>query len=73
MFENDPSKSSFNGVALSIIIVGAAIFALGLAGWLCNYYTDNTLLSIPSLKVMGGAVIVALGYIVLELELLRKK
>ncbi len=73
MFTSDPHKASFYGVALGLIVVGAAIFALGLVGWLCNYYTGITLLSIPSIKVIGGAVVIALGYIVLELELLRKK
>lgn len=73
MFGRDPGKATFYGVALALIVLGAAIFALGLVGWLCNYYAGGTLLSIPSVKVMGGAIITALGYILLELELMRKK
>jgi hypothetical protein len=73
MLGRDPSKASFYGVALALIILGAAVFALGLVGWLCNYYSESTVLSIPSVKVMGGAIITALGYILLELEMIRKK
>lgn len=72
MFTKDANKVSFLGVAIIFILSGATILALGLVMWLFNVCGDASF-SIPSSKVIGGLVILALGYIVLELELLRKK
>ena len=67
-----PEDASFMGVAMALIILGAGIFALGVVCWILNLGWDYSFVS-PSTKVMGGAIIGALGYVVLELELLRKK
>ena len=66
-------KATFYGVALLLIIIGAGLFAIGAVSWILNCYLDTTVVSIPSLKLMGGLVVMALGYIILELELIRKK
>jgi len=66
-------KKSYTGVALAIIIVGVAIAVYGLVAWLYNSSTQCACVYFPASKVMGGITILALGYILLELELLRKK
>ncbi|MCX6806700.1 MAG: hypothetical protein NT135_01085 [Candidatus Berkelbacteria bacterium] len=71
--KKDPQTASFYGVALMLILIGIGIFAYGMAGWLYNTWTSQTCWAFPSIKVMGGLIIMALGYIQLELELLRKK
>jgi hypothetical protein len=63
---------SFYSVGLAIIILGAAILAVGSAFWLMNFFFDYSF-AIPSLKIMGGAIIMALGYLIVEMELLRQK
>jgi ABC-type transport system involved in cytochrome bd biosynthesis fused ATPase/permease subunit len=64
---------SFVAVALSVIFIGAAIFAFGVSGWLINFAQEETIVAFPSIKVMGGLIIMSLGYIQLELGLLRNK
>lgn len=66
-------STTFFGVAIIMILIGAALFSIGAVSWFVNCYLETTVISIPSLKIMGGLVIMALGYIILELELIRKK
>ncbi len=74
MFRKKDHQKSFYSVAMALIITGIIILGLGLAGWVMNYFSfDFCYLTIPSLKVMGGLVILSLGYIILELDLLRQK
>ncbi len=68
----DPDPRAFYGVALFLIIMGAGAFAIGLVSWIFNYFA-NTSFTFPAVKIMGGLVIMALGYILAELELARKK
>lgn len=72
LFRKHEDKT-FIGVAMSFILVGAAIFAFGLIGWLVNSMVEENINALPSVKVIGGLVVMALGYIQLELGLLRKK
>lgn len=65
--------SSFVGVAITFILIGAALFAFGLVSWLVNALGATTVVAMPSVKIMGGVVIMALGYIQLELGLIREK
>lgn len=64
---------SFMAVAIMMILAGVVIFVFGVLGWWVNVAAEETLIAFPSLKVMGGLVIMALGYIQLELGLLRDK
>lgn len=66
-------EKSFVAVAMMMIMIGAAIVSFGVVGWLVNISASENIIAFPSLKVMGGLVIVSLGYIQLELGLLRKK
>ncbi len=66
-------EKSFVAVALMMIMIGAAIVAFGLVGWLVNVSRSETIIAFPSLKFIGGLVVTSLGYIQLELGLLRKK
>ena len=66
----DPHTPYFHSVALALIIGGAFIFALGGIEWIFNIFGDSSF-AWPMMKVMGGMVITALGYIHLELELIR--
>lgn len=66
------SEISFHGVGMAMIALGAIILALGLAFWGLNIFADYGFVS-PSTKVIGGALIIGLGYLILELELLRKQ
>jgi len=73
MFFSNREEKSFVAVAMMFILIGAAIFAFGLVGWLVNVLQNETLLAMPSIKVIGGLVLMSLGYIQLELGLLRRK
>lgn len=68
-----PKDKPFLGVALAFILVGAFILAYGLVAWLYNFLSAANLLNTPSSKVLGGLVVIGLGYVILELELVRKK
>lgn len=65
--------ASFFGVSILLILVGAAIFVFGLVAWYLTAVSNTTVMAFPFFKVIGGLIILALGYIVLELEMLRKK
>jgi len=66
-------EKSFVAVAMTMIMLGAAVVAFGMVGWLVNVTQSEVIVAFPSVKVMGGLIIVSLGYIQLELGLLRKK
>lgn len=72
MQKRDPEKIGFFGVSILLILAGIILFSLGSVMWLFNYFGDTTF-NAPTLKIMGGLIILALGYVVLELELIRKK
>ena len=70
--KRNPHDPYFQGVALAVIVFGSFVFAVGVVQWL--YETLGTQFSSdPMLKVVGGAVVVVLGYVLLELELIRIK
>lgn len=62
----------FRGVALFTILLGAGIFAYGAAELFLNLF-KNYHLSFPVFKMIGGWIIIALGYIHFNLELMRDK
>ena len=70
--ESQKGKSFF-GVAMALILSGAVIFAIGVVAWIANCYLKTTVISIPSVKIIGGLVIMGLGYILLVLEAIRNK
>ena len=55
---------------MAIIIGGAFVFALGGVELLFNVFGSSDY-SMPMAKIAAGLIILALGYIQLELELLR--
>ena len=65
--------NSYIGVAITFIVIGAAIFAFGLVSWLINMSSGQEVVFVPSMKVIAGLVVMALGYIQLELGLIREK
>ena len=65
--------TSFFGVSLLLIVLGAAIFVFGLVAWYITGVSGTEVMSFPFFKVIGGLIIMSLGYIMLELELLRHK
>lgn len=71
MFPKNPKEISFFGVAILVLLAGAAIFTYGVVAWLFNIY-QNTEFAIPSMKIIGGLVVMSLGYIQVELELMRR-
>jgi hypothetical protein len=66
-------KASFYSIGLTLILIGAAIVAFGGTGWLWNYFGGYNAVAFPSVKIIGGIVIIALGYIQLELDVIRRK
>lgn len=73
MFFGSRENKTFMGVAMMFILVGVIIFVFGGLGWLINSSTQSVIMNEPSGKVIGGLIIMALGYIQLEIGLLRKK
>lgn len=65
--------ASFFGVSILFILTGAMIFVFGLMAWYLLGVSGTSVMSYPFFKVIGGLIITALGYVILELELLRKK
>jgi hypothetical protein len=68
-----PKEVSFFGVAIGVIFVGAALFSLGVVGWFFNYFSPFQQVGYPMLKVLTGIIIIALGYIIVELEWMRRE
>lgn len=66
----DPHTPYFRGVALFLILIGAGILAVGAVEWKANLIWNYNFYS-PMSKVIGGLIVLALGYIQLELELIR--
>jgi hypothetical protein len=62
----------FYGVALFFIIAGATIFAVSCVSILYSVYGEGAIMTSPVMKSIGGLIVMALGYIQLELELMRK-
>ena len=74
MFLHERNKEkSFLSVAVLFILIGAIIFTFGVIAWLFNVSLGFNQISMPSSKVMGGLIVMALGYIQLELGLSRGK
>lgn len=71
--KRDYEKISFAGVGITLILFGAIICGVAFAAWILQAMGANTLLALPFFKVLAGVMILGLGYIILELELLRRK
>ncbi len=68
----DP-KRTFYDVALMLILSGVVFFAYGVAGGVYNYVIKQICVAFPAAKAIGGLIVMGIGYVVIELELLRKK
>lgn len=66
-------KRSFFGVAMAIILAGAVLFSIGLVAWIFNCYSSSIVVTNPTIKAIGGLVVIGIGYIILILEEIRKK
>lgn len=66
-------KNSFYAVAMVIITVGSIVFVFGLMGWYVATIANSMVITEPFNKALYGLIIIALGYIILELDLLRNK
>jgi len=55
-----------------LVFAGAVILAIGLVFWGFNAFQNYHFVS-PSNKVIGGLVVMGLGYVVIELECIRHK
>ena len=71
--KRDYDKISFESVGLVFILFGAITLAFALAAWLLQFFGVATLCAFPFFKVIGAAMVVGFGYLILEIELLRKK
>ena len=72
LFHKDRKNINFASVAMFFILVGIAIFTYGIVAWIFNVYNQQTLVAFPSVKIIGGAIIILLAYIQLEIEDIRK-
>lgn len=66
----DAKKRGFMGVAITTLLAGATIIALGLVELGFNLWDKGTFAS-PMSKIIGGLIVLSLGYIHLELEIMR--
>ena len=72
--KRDYEKVSFMGVGMAFILFGAIVFAFAITAWILQFFNYTTLTcAFPFFKAIGSAVVIGLGYIILEIELLRKK
>ena len=67
----DNKKPYFYGVAIATLLSGAAIVALGIVELGFNVFGHSYNFNSPVSKIVGGLVVLSLGYIHLELELMR--
>ncbi len=64
----------FTGVALMFIILGALVFSIGTVVWIYNLAVGyNSIITFPGFKAISGLLVMGIGYIILELELIRIK
>ncbi len=68
----DNHKPYFRGVAVATLLAGAVFAALGAAELILNLGWNYVFTS-PIFKIIGGLAVMSLGYIHLELEMLRVK
>lgn len=68
----DKHKAYFRGVALAVILAGAAVLALGVVELGLNLW-GNGGYAWPLGKIIGGLIVLTLGYVHLELEEIRIK
>ena len=68
----NPHKRYFASVAIATLLMGAGIIAFGLVEWGFNFFGSTTFSS-PTTKIIGGLIVLSLGYIHLELEMIRTK
>jgi hypothetical protein len=73
MFATKNSKMPFRGVAMGLIVFGVIILSVALACWFVSIYSGYSFINAPFEKLIGGTIIAGIGYVVLELELLRDK
>jgi len=66
-------ERNYENVALLFIIIGLFIFVYGLIGWLVDFLTQTNAVGDAFRKITDGAILTVLGYIQMELELLRHK
>lgn len=71
-FEKQKGRSFF-GVSMFIILAGVTIFTIGVVAWILNCNYNATVVTVPSIKVIGGLMVMSLGYILMVLEAIRKK
>ena len=72
--KRDYNKISFMGVGMAFILFGAIVFAFAITAWFLQFFGYSiTNCAFPFFKAIGSAAIIGLGYVILEIELLRKK
>ena len=75
MFWNKKNRQdrSYVSVATTFIIIGAIVFTFGAVSWLVNIGAGQEVVNAPAVKLIGGLIVMSLGYIQLELGLIREK
>lgn len=64
----------FAGIAIMFILLGAIVFTIGAVTWFYNMIIgSNSIITFPGFKAISGLLIIGIGYIILELELIRLK
>ena len=71
--KRDYDKISFVSIGQIFILLGAITCAFALAAWLLQFFGYPVMCAFPFFKVIGAAIIIGLGYLILEIELLRRK
>lgn len=71
MREISLKEMPFKGVGMAMIIFGAILVGICAAAWIMAYFWQMTVISMPFTKLIGGLIIVGLGYLILECEMIR--
>lgn len=73
MIHHHPRTKQFTDVSIAFILVGAFIMSYGAVSWIANYASGTEIVYFPMSKVIGGLIVMGIGYIILELELIRER
>ena len=66
-------RISYRDIGIALIIFGSAVIGVGIASCAMHQIGRNCFFSINFFEILGGILVLALGFVMMELELLRQE